>query len=322
MKQRILLMAALLVAAGLQSVSAQTAMKVWRGSNFEIYRTSEVDSVQFVNLVSEIQLSQTSAELEKGKTLQLTATVLPEDADEMKVTWQSSIPSVASVDEKGLLTAMAVGSCIVTCSATDGSGVKATCQVTVKSNGQVEPDEHEWVDLGLPSGTLWATMNVGASSIEDAGAYFAWGETQPKEAYTWDTFSEAITTKYSNEGGKTELDAEDDVATANWGSHWQMPSDEQCAELLNEEYTTIEKHVNEGCLITSKANGKSIFLPVTGYIDDTYKGNKDKGYYWTRTRGGKTAGYSLELDLYDQWTGVYTESFFYGQCVRPVRVAE
>ena len=94
-----------------------------------------------------------------------------------------------------------------------------------------EPVTHEWVDLGLPSGTLWATCNVGASSPEGYGDYFAWGETEPKDYYDWSTYkwcngNEVTLTKYCTDSffgyngftdGKTELDPEDDAAYVNWG---------------------------------------------------------------------------------------------------------
>ena len=91
----------------------------------------------------------------------------------------------------------------------------------------------EYVDLGLPSGTLWATTNIGATSPEDYGDYFAWGETTTKS--DWETYFDVDDDfsfkKYYNNGGLTELLPEDDAATANWGSEWQMPSDDQIDEL-------------------------------------------------------------------------------------------
>ena len=99
-------------------------------------------------------------------------------------------------------------------------------------------ETHEWVDLGLPSGTLWATCNVGANSPEEYGDYFAWGETTTKSSYSWSTYkyckgSSSTMTKYCTSSyygtvdNKTELEPSDDAATANWGSEWQMPSLEQ-----------------------------------------------------------------------------------------------
>ena len=88
-----------------------------------------------------------------------------------------------------------------------------------------DPEGHEWVDLGLPSGTKWATCNVGASKPEEYGDYFAWGETKPKSTYDWRTYFDTDDVgktfkKYNINGGLTELQPEDDAATANWGSGW------------------------------------------------------------------------------------------------------
>ena len=159
--------------------------------------------------------------------------------------------------------------------------------------------EHEYVDLGLPSGTLWATMNVGANNPEDYGDYFAWGETTPKEVYNWSTYkwcngSDNTLTKYCTNGSygynsfvdnKTELDLEDDAAYVNWGSGWQMPSKEQQDELRLEciwQWTQLNG-VN-GCLVTSKHNGKSLFLPAAGWcVDNGLNEATSGGNYWSRT---------------------------------------
>ena len=122
-------------------------------------------------------------------------------------------------------------------------------------NAQFQQDEvietvHEYIDLGLPSGTLWATMNVGASTPEQRGDYFSWGETKPKKEYSWNTYKYSIRdnskffhenqqTKYctqEDEGTvdhKAELEPTDDAATTNWGSEWRMPSREQWKELCD-----------------------------------------------------------------------------------------
>ena len=107
-------------------------------------------------------------------------------------------------------------------------------------------DNHTYVDLGLPSGTLWATCNVGANFPEEYGDYFAWGETQPKDTYNWSTYKYANgdydkLTKYCNRSdygnngftdNLTALQTGDDPATANWGSGWRRPSKAQWDELL------------------------------------------------------------------------------------------
>jgi hypothetical protein len=201
-------------------------------------------------------------------------------------------------------------------------------------------ERHEYVDLGLPSGTLWATCNVGANSPEEYGDYFAWGETTTKSNYNWYSYklcngSSTTMTKYctsSNYGrvdNKTELDPEDDAATVNWGSAWQMPSPDQLEELYNSNYTTTtwttQNGVN-GCKITSKSKGNSIFLPATGYRNDTsprYAGSF--GAYWSRSLGDySSVAYGLYFGLLNgsDYVDCSYDSRVFGRSVRPVRVQE
>ena len=104
----------------------------------------------------------------------------------------------------------------------------------ILGGGVPTPEDHEWVDLGLPSGTLWATCNIGATSPEGYGDYFAWGETQPKQVYDWSNYkwgnyyvqgglSKYVTdSEYGTVDYKTELEPEDDAASVNWGPSWSM----------------------------------------------------------------------------------------------------
>lgn len=187
----------------------------------------------------------------------------------------------------------------------------------------------DWVDLGLPSGTLWATCNVGANRPEEYGDYFAWGETEPKTDYSWYTYkyckgTDDSLTKYctnSSNGtvdNKTELEPSDDAATANWGSNWQMPSKEQFEELFNSSYTTTTWTL-WGREITSKSNGNSIFLPAAGCPGGTSNGVGYIGCYWSRSL---YTGSSDAYDLYFDSSGIYTEysNRCNGYSVRPVRV--
>ena len=119
-----------------------------------------------------------------------------------------------------------------------------TCLIDYLLNG-TWPDDHEWVDLGLPSGTLWATCNVGADRPGDFGDYFAWGETTPKQSYSWENYKwcygySSTLIKYCTNSSfgyngfvdnKNELDPEDDAAYANWGPSWRMPTYDQTARL-------------------------------------------------------------------------------------------
>lgn len=137
------------------------------------------------------------------------------------------------------------------------------------------------VDLGLPSGLKWASFNLGASKPEEYGAYYAWGETEPKDDYSWETYkwcmgSNTTMTKYcttsphgsfGNNGftdNKTILDPEDDAAHVNLGGKWRMATYEECVELReNCTWTWTTQNGVNGSLITGP-NGNSIFLPAAG----------------------------------------------------------
>ena len=155
---------------------------------------------------------------------------------------------------------------------------------------------HAYVDLGLPSGTLWATCNVGASKPEDYGDYFAWGETEPKSTYNWSTYKYANgdynkLTKYCNDSdlgynsftdNLTTLEASDDAATANWGSDWCMPSDDQWIELMDNTSITLTTINRVYGLLFTASNGHSLFLPAAGYHwGDAFNYDGDLGYYWS-----------------------------------------
>ena len=288
----------------------------------------------YVRLVASIRLSHTTLVLGQNGHQQLTATVLPSDANNKGVTWTSSDASVATVDANGLVTAVAIGSCTITCAATDSSTVQAICQLTVCAGNSGTVGGHNYVDLGLPSGTLWATMNVGASSPEDYGDYYAWGETTTKSTYKSSTYkycdgSSSTLTKYCTSGSYgpvdnlTELELSDDAAYVNWDGEWRMPSEEQFLELINGEYTTIEWTTQNGVngrLITSKSNSNSIFLPAAGERYDTSLDNTgSNGCYWSRSLDTNTPTFARSLYVYpnDVYSGYGGRN--YGRSVRPVR---
>ena len=139
-------------------------------------------------------------------------------------------------------------------------------------------DKVEYVDLGLPSGNLWAKCNLGASAPEQYGDYYAWGETKPKKEYTYPNhkwYKEGAPslgfTKYNNEDGKLTLEDEDDAVIQKLGNGWRTPTLADFRELTNQKYTKIEKTTLNGVAgyqITSKRNKKSIFIPFAGFKND------------------------------------------------------
>ena len=144
--------------------------------------------------------------------------------------------------------------------------------------GGTTTDKVGYVDLGLPSGNLWAECNLGASSPEAYGDYYAWGETKPKQEYTYPNhkwYKEGAPslgfTKYNNEDGKLTLEDEDDAVIQKLGNGWRTPTLADFRELTNQKLTTIKKTTLNGVAgyqITSKKNGKSIFIPCAGFKRD------------------------------------------------------
>ena len=201
--------------------------------------------------------------------------------------------------------------------------------------GETPVDNHEYVDLGLPSGTLWATCNVGAISPEEYGDYFAWGETSTKEVYNWGSYKWCEGTwntinKYcihSQSGtidGITELEPEDDAAYVNWGESWRMPSKEQVKELVDNcsyEWTAING-VN-GELFTAP-NGNTLFFPAaSGCFDDTHGTYGTGGFYWMRSLSTYYSHGAICLYLYSTQVDendIYER--YYGFPVRAVRVPQ
>ena len=297
--------------------------------------TRYLSSGPFV-LVTSISLSETNLELAIDGYKKLRATVIPENANNTSVVWSSSNENVATVSSSGMVEATGKGTCTITCAATDGSGVSATCTVNV------DLDTHEYVDLGLPSGTLWATCNIGADNPEDYGDYFAWGETtgykNGKTNFDWSTYkwckgSESTLTKYCNDSSKgyngftdtlTELEPEDDAAYVNWGANWRMPSRTQFTELINSSYTTTTWTTQNGVYgrkITSISNGKSLFLPATGYRYNTSLSDAGSyGSYSSRTLS-TSKPYHASNQAFGSGNIVASNPNyrFYGRSVRPVR---
>lgn len=252
--------------------------------------------------VTGISISDNSISLSVCETATLNATISPADATNKKITWSSSDASVATVDDNGIVTATGVGTAVITATSED-EHYTAVCMITVTPGME---NGYEWADLGLPSGTKWATCNVGANSSEEYGDYFSWGETEPyyvrkdplewrsgKEggywwsSYRWCDGSWENINKYIRrvteedydgnihviqEGdGRTQLEATDDAAHMILGGKWRIPSKEDWEELLAAS-TVVWTYKEDkdgrvyGHKITSNINGNIIFLPAAGIM--------------------------------------------------------
>ena len=205
-------------------------------------------------------------------------------------------------------------------------------------------EKYEYVDLGLPSGTLWATHNLGASAPEEIGDYYAWGETMPKKDYglrTYEFFSEFykkygfdkvkkvnkynFDETYGTVDNKAILDSSDDAAYVNWGGKWRMPTidewKELCDTMICSSTPAIQNGV-KGFKVTSLKNGNSIFLPITGLRTGSELWHEGEiGFYWSSSRDPRdVATYSRCLNFDDvapvmTW-GINIRSD--GLCIRPV----
>ena len=184
---------------------------------------------------------------------------------------------------------------------------------------------YEWVDLGLS--VKWATKNVGASSPSDYGDHFAWGETETKSSYTWSNCFDCLDGTgdswgiYKN-GGKTSISPTSghDAARENWGGSWRMPTDAEFDELRDKcDWTWTSQGGHNGYLVTSKTNGKSIFVPAAGwrYGTDTYNVG-ESGNYWSSTLSSSNSYDARYLYFDSSGHNMYYNSRSFGQSVRPV----
>ncbi len=149
---------------------------------------------------------------------------------------------------------------------------------------------YEYVDLGLS--VKWATCNVGASSPEDYGDYYAWGETSTKSNYNSST-----STTRGKEMSDIAGNAQYDVARKKWGSSWRMPTKAEFQELVdNCTWTRTTQNGVNGCKVTSKKNGNSIFLPAAGLRSGSssyFQGAS--GHYWSATRDESSIDWACYL---------------------------
>ena len=205
---------------------------------------------------------------------------------------------------------------------------------TGSDNATGTANGHGYVDLGLPSGTKWATCNVGATKPEEYGDYYAWGEIITKRIYNWSTYewcngSKTTLTKYNTSSSygtvdkKKVLELADDVARANWGGKWRMPTDAEWTELLDNCTWTLTRDYNgtgvAGRIVTSKINGGTIFLPAAGHRDDDdlyYAGSS--GCYWSSSLDTGIPYYALYMDFSSFNVYTFFNYRYYGQSVRPV----
>lgn len=214
------------------------------------------------------------------------------------------------------------------------------------SGDDIIVESRDYVDLDLPSGTLWATCNLGATRPEEyKDLYYAWGETSthPDKLYRWAEYKYCngennTITKYCSDSSyglngftdeRTELEAVDDVATAKWGKDWEMPTKEQIMELVLEcNWTWTTLNGVEGYKVSSKKSDRSIFLPACGsrwsnWLEGPEVSGFHGGNYWSKTLDTNSPCNAWYLKIYKDRGGESSnQSRHYGMQIRPVRATE
>lgn len=227
--------------------------------------------------------------------------------------------------------------------------------ITIKKVSQIgDYNGHDYVDLGLASGTKWATMNVGANKVTDSGNYYAWGETSSKTNYSWSTYIVTSTgncgtsndpmKEYVYPNSKTIAETQYDVAHTKWGGTWRMPTSAEFTELRNScywEWTTNYKGTSISGYIVYKVKSNAdrglysfdqpslsatystadthIFLPASGlYSNGTINSNNTYGYYWSSTSGANNAEYAYYFAFNNKHIGWGEFGRYFGRTIRPI----
>lgn len=244
--------------------------------------------------VISVSLNKVAATIWVNHYITLVATVNPEDATNKNVTWTSSDPTIAKV-ENGKVTGLKAGTATITVTTEDGEKT-AKCEVTV---GEATT-EYEYVDLGLESGTKWATMNIGAADQYEVGTYFQWGalSANARGIYSRDSYKQVpAAARYNNEDRMTLLAVSDDAAKQIWGIYWRVPTPGEWQELIANCTIKYDKD-NGGYLLTSKIKGyedQTIFLPAGGYMQDGNLKFPVRATYWANEIcNSQLVGYAYE----------------------------
>ena len=237
------------------------------------------------------------------------------------------------IPQDEVTTAMAYAAGYATASAFTVPTISANGYYTNNGTGYgiaLAVESHQHVDLGLPSGTLWATHNVGATNLEDYGYYIAWGETTPKADYSWTTY--AFDNSANHDGSSfskytgsdySVLQPADDAARQNWGIHWRMPTSAEWQELIDntdKEWTTISG-VQGGKFMKKTDHSVYIFLPAGGLRDGT-NGNwglGTNGRYWSSSLKTDEPIRAFMTSCDNDEDRPYDASYrYFGRSVRPV----
>lgn len=272
--------------------------------------------------VSDVSLDPSSLELEVGENATLTPIITPSTATKKNVRWESDSPNIATVDENGVVTAVARGETTITVTTIDGN-CSAECDV------KVYPKSGDFVEMGPDQ--LWGTCDMGATRPKDAGSFFSWGETSSKQSFGWSSYifcygsTANNISSYQYPDGNTDaiwyengafigdgfgvLQLEDDAASVKWGRQWRIPtrSDwewlrDNCVWMWDEEQ-----------------NGYHVISRVSGYVgNQIFLSGKSGGRYWSSTLDGYNSqnAYIMKISATEYQTN--THQRFQAGRIRPV----
>ncbi|MBO4671804.1 MAG: Ig-like domain-containing protein [Bacteroidales bacterium] len=279
-------------------------IKNWSGSYYYGYSVRAVKG-SYVQVKS-LKLDVTTIENLGPAKAKIRATVQPSNATDKLVEWSSSDTEVAKVDQEGNVDILKKG--LATISARC-SGFVAACEI-ISAYSYAEPEK---VDLGLPSGTLWASCNLGAWEPEEIGAYFAWGETEPKGVFSSSNYKLRNSTKYEYGKNPEVLQPEDDAAHVKLGGKWRIPTSVETQELMN--LCEFKYDNSKKTWTVTGPNGKSILLPSTGWYD--YELNSSLYCYFLASNLYKNSNaYAAYLSAFEH--GTVSVARYYGRTIRPV----
>ena len=292
-------------------------------------------TISVAQWVKSIWLEKTTLALIVGDEAQIIVRLVhPNNANDKSYSWSSSDSGIATVDSSGKVTAKSEGNTTIKVTANDGSGVFAVCSVIVY-NRIVVPQA---IDMGTVvdgKNVKWASFNIGASSPEECGIYYAWGETEPKLDYSWSTYTFGSSNRLSKYNTKSSygtfdnkriLEPEDDVAHVKLGAGWRIPTDAEWTELREKcTWTCIDNYKGtgvNGALVTAD-NGNSIFLPSTGYRYNTYINPASiYGYYWSSSLNIDLPDHAWSAQFFTYLSDAYSDreriERYHGYAVRPV----
>ena len=225
--------------------------------------------------------------------------------------------TITQSGEELIIKAIGVGTSTIT--VTDNkTGQTASFTVTVTDPNSTDVSG-EFIDLGLPSGTLWASYNLGATQPEEYGEYYAWGETEVKTKYFWSNYIQCNGSKETCYDLGPEISGTSyDAARTKWKGGWQLPTFEQFNELIyNCSYTWTTVNDVTGKMFTGP-NGKTIFFPAAGYKANEVSNSGSYGYYWSGTQDPDNIIRAYNLSISEEKPRCLNNYRYAGFTIRPV----